>query len=78
MWVGGAGLRADSPHREKQLSHSWSTTGGAGHPLSIAINALVGLSSGGPVLVPALQTFAWVTALTLALAPLAVRRFRLG
>lgn len=48
------------------------------NPLSIAVNALVGLSSGGPVLVPTLQTLAWVTALTLVLAPSAVRRFRLG
>jgi ABC transporter DrrB family efflux protein len=43
------------------------------NPLSCAHGALMGLSSGGPVLVPVLQTLAWVVAATAVLAPLAVR-----
>ncbi|HWJ96696.1 MAG TPA: ABC transporter permease [Acidimicrobiales bacterium] len=46
------------------------------NPLSVAVEALIGLSAGGPVLVPVLQTAAWITALTLLLAPSAVRRYR--
>jgi ABC-2 type transport system permease protein len=46
------------------------------NPLSCAVNALVGLSSGGPVLVPTLQTLAWTAGLTALLAPAAIRRYR--
>lgn len=46
------------------------------NPMSCAVNALVGLSSEGPVLVPTLQTLAWVVGLGGALAFDATRRFR--
>lgn len=46
------------------------------NPLSCAVNALIGLSSSGPVLVPVLQTLAWVVALTGVFATTAIRRFR--
>lgn len=44
------------------------------NPLSSAHSALLGLSWGGPVLVPLIQTLAWAVAATVVLAPLAVRR----
>jgi ABC-2 type transport system permease protein len=46
------------------------------NPLSCAVNALMGLSSGGPVLVPTLQTLAWTVGLNALLASAAVRRYR--
>lgn len=46
------------------------------NPLSVAVETLIGLSAGGEVLVPALQTAAWIAALTAVLAPSAVRRYR--
>ncbi|MBB5077435.1 ABC transporter permease [Nonomuraea endophytica] len=46
------------------------------NPLSLAGDALVGLSSGGAVLVPVLFTAAWAVAATAILAPLAVRLYR--
>ncbi len=48
------------------------------NPLSCAVNALMGLSSGGPVLVPAIQTLAWVAVLTAIFGSFAVRRYRRG
>lgn len=46
------------------------------NPLSCAVNALIGLSQGGPTLVPVLQTLAWTTALTILFAPAAIRRYQ--
>lgn len=46
------------------------------NPLSCATNAAIGLSAGGPVAVPVLQTAAWTVALTAIAAPLAVRLYR--
>lgn len=46
------------------------------NPLSAAVETLIGLSAGGPILVPALQTAAWIAVLTGLLAPSAVRRYR--
>lgn len=48
------------------------------NPMSCAVNALIGLSSQGPVLVPVLQTMAWVVGLSALLAFDAIRRFRAG
>jgi ABC transporter DrrB family efflux protein len=48
------------------------------NPLSCAVNALIGLSRGGPTLVPVLQTLAWTLALSALLAPAAIRRYRAG
>ncbi len=42
------------------------------NPLSVAGNALMGLSVGGPVLVPVLQTLAWVLGVTVVTAPTAI------
>ncbi|MEM7323313.1 MAG: ABC transporter permease [Actinomycetota bacterium] len=50
----------------------------AANPLSVAVNAFVGLSRGGPIAVPVAQTLAWVAAVTVLTAPLAVRRYRAG
>ncbi|WP_434740118.1 ABC transporter permease [Micromonospora sp. SH-82] len=44
------------------------------NPLSGAHSALLGLSWGGPVLVPVLQTLGWAVAATVVLGPLALRR----
>lgn len=46
------------------------------NPLSCAVDALMGLSQGGPTLVPVLQTLAWTVALTALFAPVAIRRSR--
>ncbi|WP_336213800.1 ABC transporter permease [Nonomuraea sp. LPB2021202275-12-8] len=46
------------------------------NPLSVAGDALVGLSSGGPVLLPVLFTAAWAVAATVILVPLAVRLYK--
>lgn len=46
------------------------------NPMSCCAGALVGLSSGGPVLVPVAQTLAWVVVLTAVFATAAVRGFR--
>ncbi|NKZ06467.1 ABC transporter permease [Actinomadura latina] len=46
------------------------------NPLSLAGDALVGLSSGGEVLQPALLTVAWAAAATVILVPLAVRLYK--
>jgi ABC-2 type transport system permease protein len=45
------------------------------NPLSTADNALIGLSSGGPVLVPFLQTLAWVVAISAVCAAFSLRRY---
>ncbi|WFE37413.1 ABC transporter permease [Micromonospora sp. WMMD998] len=54
----------------------WAQPAIRANPLSCAHAALVGLSSGGPVLVPVLQTLAWVLGATLLLGPLALRLAR--
>lgn len=46
------------------------------NPLSCAVNALMGLSSGGPVLMPVLQTCAWILGLGGCFALFAIRRYR--
>jgi ABC-2 type transport system permease protein len=46
------------------------------NPLSTADNALIGLSTGGPVAVPVLQTAAWTLGVGLLCAALSIRRFR--
>ena len=46
------------------------------NPLSCAVNALIGLSQGGPTLVPVLQTLAWTLALTVVFLPTALHRYR--
>lgn len=46
------------------------------NPLSSAVEALVGLSYGGPVLVAVLQTAAWVAGLSAVLGFLAIRGYR--
>jgi ABC transporter DrrB family efflux protein len=48
------------------------------NPLSCAVDALIGLSSGGPVLVPVLQTLAWTVGLVAVFATIAVRTYRRG
>lgn len=45
-------------------------------PHSRAVEALVGMTAGGPILVPLLWTLAWIVALTAVFAPLATRRLR--
>ena len=45
------------------------------NPMSTAVATLQGLSAGGPVLTPFLQTIAWVAGLTVVLAPSAIRRY---
>lgn len=44
-------------------------------PVSCAVQALVGLSDSGPVLIPVLQTAAWLVGLTTVFGILAVRGF---
>jgi ABC-2 type transport system permease protein len=46
------------------------------NPISVAGTALIGLSHGGPVLVPLLQTLAWTAGTVLVCLPLAVHRYR--
>jgi oleandomycin transport system permease protein len=46
------------------------------NPITVATDALRGLLLGGPVLSPVLQTLAWIVALTVVFAPLAIRQFR--
>jgi ABC-2 type transport system permease protein len=46
----------------------------AANPLSTADNALIGLSAGGPVMIPVLQTLAWSAGVGLICALLAIRR----
>lgn len=46
------------------------------NPLSCAVNALIGLSSGGPVLIPVLQVTAWIVGLGGLFGIVAVRRYR--
>ncbi|MDF2708693.1 MAG: type transporter [Nonomuraea muscovyensis] len=46
------------------------------NPLSLAGDALVGLSQGGPVAVPVFFTLAWAVAATVIFVPLAVRLYR--
>lgn len=48
------------------------------NPMSCVVEALRGLSAGGPVLVPVLQTAAWTAGLTALFASSAVRRYRRG
>lgn len=45
------------------------------NPLSTAVNTLIGLSSGGPVLVPLAQTAAWIVGLTALFGYSSVKRF---
>ena len=47
----------------------------AANPLSCATNAAIGLSSGGPLLAPVLQTAAWACAVAAVAAPLTVRLY---
>lgn len=46
------------------------------NPLSLSGDALVGLSSGGPVLLPVLFSLAWAVVATAILVPLAVRLYK--
>jgi ABC-2 type transport system permease protein len=46
------------------------------NPVSTAVEALIGLSHGGPVAVPLMQTLAWVVGVTAVCLPLAVHRYR--
>jgi oleandomycin transport system permease protein len=46
------------------------------NPITVAADALRGLLLAGPVLTPVLQTVAWIVALTVVFAPLAIRQFR--
>jgi oleandomycin transport system permease protein len=46
------------------------------NPITVTTDALRGLLLGGPVLSPVLQTLAWTAALTVVVAPLAIRQFR--
>ncbi|GGL51462.1 ABC transporter permease [Planomonospora parontospora] len=46
------------------------------NPLSLACDALTGLSGGGPVLLPVLFTAAWAVGATAVFLPLAVRRLK--
>lgn len=46
------------------------------NPLSCAVNAMIGLSSGGPVLTPLVQALAWTAGLTLLFGVSAVARYR--
>jgi oleandomycin transport system permease protein len=46
------------------------------NPISVAADALRGLLLGGPVLAPVLKTLAWIVALTVVFAPLAIRQYR--
>lgn len=46
------------------------------NPMSVATNALIGLSSGGPVLRPVLETLAWVVPVSLLCGLAAIRRYR--
>lgn len=46
------------------------------NPISCAVNAMMGLSGGGPVLAPVLQTFAWTVVLCTVFATLALRKAR--
>src|SRR5512132_2903408 len=46
------------------------------NPISVAADALRGLLLAGPVLGPVLKTTAWIVALTVVFAPLAIRQFR--
>jgi oleandomycin transport system permease protein len=46
------------------------------NPISVAADALRGLLLAGPVLGPVLKTVAWIVALTVVFAPLAIRQFR--
>lgn len=46
------------------------------NPLSLADDALVGLSAGGPVLVPFLWLLCWVVGVTALCGALAIRQFR--
>ena len=46
------------------------------NPITVATDALRGLLLGGPVLDPVLQTLAWIVALTVVFAPLAIRQYR--
>jgi len=48
------------------------------NPLSCAVNLMLGLTESGPVLVPMLQTLAWIVGLVALLSSLAVRTFRRG
>jgi ABC-2 type transport system permease protein len=45
------------------------------NPLSTADNALIGLSAGGPAVVPVLQTLAWTLGVSALCVPIAVRLF---
>ncbi|MEV4185869.1 ABC transporter permease [Streptosporangium canum] len=46
------------------------------NPLSLAGDALVGLSQGGPVAIPVLFTLAWVVVVTAISAPVSLRLYR--
>ncbi|HKT06014.1 MAG TPA: ABC transporter permease [Rugosimonospora sp.] len=46
------------------------------NPISIAATALYGLSHGGPVALPLLETLAWTLGVSACCVPLAIRRYR--
>lgn len=46
------------------------------NPLSCATNAAIGLTSGGPIAVPVMQTAAWAIGITAAACPAAVRLYQ--
>ncbi|MEU0005711.1 ABC transporter permease [Streptomyces sp. NPDC006314] len=48
----------------------------AANPVSTAVEALVGLSQGGPLLVPVLATLAWTVGVSVLCAFVTVRKFR--
>ncbi|AYG84618.1 putative doxorubicin resistance ABC transporter permease protein DrrC [Streptomyces hundungensis] len=48
----------------------------AAQPVSTAVEALVGLSHGGPLLVPVLATVAWTVGVSVLCAVVTVRKFR--
>jgi ABC-2 type transport system permease protein len=46
------------------------------NPISTAATAMYGMSHGGPVAVPLLQTLAWTVGVTACCLPVAIRRYR--
>jgi ABC-2 type transport system permease protein len=54
----------------------WARAVVSANPMSCAHSALLGLSHGGPVLVPVLQTVSWVVGVSAVVVPLALRSTR--
>jgi ABC-2 type transport system permease protein len=46
------------------------------NPMSCTVNAMMGLSGGGPIAVPVFQTLAWCAAIGAVCAAMAIRRYR--